>query len=82
MLSDNLTTKKLVIGAKQTLKALADNVILAIYIAEDADGYVLRNILELAQANQVPITYVDSMKKLGKDCGISVGAATVGVLKS
>ena len=28
----------------------------------------------------VPITYVDSMKKLGKACGIEVGAATVAII--
>ena len=33
----------------------------------------------LAQKNDVPITYVDSMKKLGKACGIEVGAATVAI---
>jgi large subunit ribosomal protein L7A len=29
----------------------------------------------------VPILYVDSMKKLGKACGIEVGASTVAIIR-
>ena len=28
----------------------------------------------------VPVTYVESMKKLGKACGIDVGAAAVAII--
>ena len=29
----------------------------------------------------IPVTYVDSMNKLGKACGIEVGAAVVAITK-
>jgi large subunit ribosomal protein L7A len=33
----------------------------------------------LANETNIPVTYVDSMKKLGKACGIKVGAAVVAI---
>ena len=81
MLSEELKSKKIVIGAKQTYKAILDDEIERLFIAEDADKFVLRNIIETAELKGIHIEYVDSMKRLGKDCGIDVGAATVGVLK-
>ena len=82
MLSEDLDKKKLVIGAKQTYKALMEDKIYQLYVAGDADQFVLRGVIEAAHLKNIDINYVDSMKKLGKDCGIDVGATTVGVLKS
>ena len=81
MLSENLNRKQLMIGAKQTYKALVEDKVELIYVADDADKYVLKNIIETAHLKKIEIIYVDSMKKLGKECGIDVGATTVGVLK-
>jgi large subunit ribosomal protein L7A len=41
----------------------------------------VRNIIEEAQNKNIQIVYVDSMKKLGKACGIDVGAATAVIVK-
>ena len=71
----------LVVGAKQTLKLLNEEKLKEIYIAQDADKYVIRSIEELAEDRAITIIYVESMKKLGKECGISIGAATAGIVK-
>ena len=72
---------KVIVGAKQTLRLLEDGSIQEVLIARDADSYVTRQILEVARNQSVPIQYVDSMKRLGKEYGVSIGAATVGILK-
>lgn len=81
MLSEYRKKGLLVVGAKQTLKLLNEEKLKEIYIAQDADKYVIRSIEELAGDKAVTITYVESMKKLGKECGISVGAATAGIMR-
>ena len=71
-----------VIGTKQTMKALRNGDIKELIIANDADRHVLDKVLSLAEENNVPVTGVDSMQKLGKACGIDVGAATVAIKRS
>lgn len=70
---------QLIIGTKQTMKALKDGIIQELVVAEDADQHVLDQVLSLAEENKVPVVKVDSMHKLGKACGIDVGAATAAI---
>lgn len=72
---------ELVIGTKQTLKALENGSIKEVIVAEDADRRVVQKVETIAMKKKVPILKVESMKKLGKACGIDVGAATVGITK-
>ncbi len=76
-----LQAKDLVIGTKQTLKALDDGIVSEVIIAKDAEYRVIYKVEALAKTNDIPLVYVDSMKKLGKACGIEVGAATVALRK-
>ena len=69
----------IIIGTKQAIKAMKDNRVKEIVIAEDADSRVTNKVLELAQELSVPVITVDSMAKLGKACGIDVGAAAVAI---
>ena len=69
--------KSRIIGTKQTVKALNAGKVKELIVAKDADVKVTSKVLEAAEGKNVPVTYVDSMKKLGKACGIDVGAATV-----
>jgi len=71
----------IIIGTKQSIKAIKDDRVSEVVLAADADIRVTSKIYELAQEKGVPITTVDSMKKLGKACGIDVGAAAVALIK-
>ncbi|MBO8178398.1 50S ribosomal protein L7ae-like protein [Aeribacillus pallidus] len=71
----------LIVGTKQTVKALKAGNVLEVIIAEDADPKVVNKVIEIAKDMNVPLTKVDSMKKLGKACGIDVGAATVAITR-
>jgi large subunit ribosomal protein L7A len=73
--------KSVVIGTKQTVRALKNNQIQEVVIANDADPFLTSHVIETATELQIPITYVDSMKMLGKACHIDVGAATVAIKK-
>lgn len=73
--------EKVIIGTKQTVKALKSGLAKEIVVAKDADGKVTSKVLEAAKEKQVPVYYVDSMDQLGKTCGIDVKAATVAIIR-
>ena len=52
-----------------------------VYIAEDAERCITSPLLRICEEKGFEIVYVDSMKELGKACGIKVGAATAAILK-
>jgi len=81
MLEDLKEQKKLIVGTKQVLKAVKDGKVATLFIAKDAERHVTRTVEDLAKEQQIQIVYVDSMKKLGKACGINVGAASAAILK-
>ncbi|WP_078393389.1 50S ribosomal protein L7ae-like protein [Shouchella patagoniensis] len=70
-----------IIGKKQTLKALHARLVKELYVAKDADLRITQEALDAAKHTDVTVVYVDSMKRLGKACGIEVGAATVALRK-
>lgn len=75
-----LQAKNVVIGTKQTVKALKLGTVKEVVIAKDADHKVIAKIVNTAEETMVPVLYVDSMKKLGKACGIDVGAAAIAII--
>lgn len=76
-----IQAKSVIIGTKQTIRAMKKDIVQEVMIARDADPYLTARIVEVANELAVPITYVDSMKMLGKACGIDVGAAAVAIKK-
>ena len=73
--------KQIIVGTKQTVRALKDGKVREVVIAEDADETIVRKVVEAANAAYVPVCKVDSMKKLGKACKIEVGAAAVAIIR-
>ncbi len=73
--------EELSVGVKQTLKAVEKGKALEVIIAKDADPRYVARIISLSQEKAITVSYVESMKKLGKSSGIEVGAATVAILK-
>jgi large subunit ribosomal protein L7A len=76
-----LQAEKIIIGTKQAVKALRSGSVKELVIAKDAEQRVVSAAIQAAEEMKVPITYVDSMKKLGKACKIDVGAATVAIIR-
>jgi large subunit ribosomal protein L7A len=72
---------KIIVGTKQSVKALVNNEVKEIVIAEDADFRITQKVIQSAEQLHIPLTKVSSMKKLGKACGIEVGAAAVAIIQ-
>lgn len=73
--------RKRTIGSNQTTKALQQLIATHVYVARDADTRVVQPIVSLAEDKGVSIEWVDTMKQLGKACGIEVGAATAAIIE-
>lgn len=69
-----------IVGAKQTIKTIKSGRASAVYIAKDAEAKVTKPIEDLCKENNVKLIYIDTMKELGKMCGIDVSAATAALI--
>jgi large subunit ribosomal protein L7A len=68
------------IGMKQATKAVELGKAAEVFVAKDADPRLTIKMVNLCKKMGVQVTYVDSMKLLGKACGIEVGAAVAAVV--
>ena len=78
---DSLKSSNKTVGLKQSLKAVENGTAKVVFIASDSDERVVAGIRELCQKGSIEIIQVETMKQLGKACGIEVGAAVVCILK-
>jgi len=76
-----LKVSKKTVGLKQSVKAIESGVVKKVLLAEDAEEKVIKNIIDLIKEKEVEIEYVDSMKTLGRACGINVGAAVACIIE-
>ena len=76
-----ISDKRIVIGKKQTLRALSRDEAKLVYLSKDADLHVTKPIADVCKEKNIEIIYYDSMKELGASVGISVNAAAAAVLK-
>ena len=72
---DELTNSAKVVGVKQVRRALNAGRARRLYLAKDADPQLTLTLAEQARAQGVETLWLGSMKELGRDCGIAVGAA-------
>lgn len=70
---------RIIIGSKQTLKAMHNAEVSEVFIASDADQHITRSVIDLASELDIPHTVVDSKQKLGMACKIDVDAAAVAI---
>jgi large subunit ribosomal protein L7A len=72
---------KISIGTKQSTKMVESNKAIEVIVARDADPRITSKMVHLCKNMGVPVAHVDSMKLLGKACGIEVGAAIVAIVQ-
>lgn len=78
---DRITqASKLCIGAKRTAKLIELGMTSEVFIAKDADPRVTIKIVNICKKMGFNVTYVDSMKQLGKACRIAVGTAVAAIV--
>ncbi|MGI6603659.1 MAG: 50S ribosomal protein L7Ae-like protein [Firmicutes bacterium] len=73
------TARQKTIGTKQTLKAVEKGLARKVYVASDADAHIVAPLLELCASQGIQYEYVESMRELGRACGIQVGAAAAAI---
>jgi len=81
MIEDLRSASARTVGTKQTIKAIEGGRADLVFIAEDADDFLKKRIIQLCEKNQVPFAYAKTMQELGESCGIQVGAAAAARLK-
>ncbi len=79
MLSE-LAEHEKVVGVKQVRRALGGGRAKTLYAARDADPALTEPLAALAREKDIPVRWVDSMRALGRACGIAVGAAVAATL--
>ena len=72
---------KISVGIKQSTKAIATDKAVVLFVASDADQFVVKQVIDLASQKSVEIVYIETMKELGRACNIDVGAATAVIEK-
>lgn len=70
-----------IVGAKQVKKALQNEELEIVFIAEDADKNVTDEIARTCKTKDVQVVYVENMRQLGDACGIDVNAAVAALIK-
>jgi|YelNatPaOPRAMG01_1025707.scaffolds.fasta_scaffold00114_67 large subunit ribosomal protein L7A len=71
----------LVVGIRQTIKAVESGKVYRVYIAKDSEPRIIENLLELCVEKGVEVIFLNSMAELGKAARIERGASAVGVLE-
>ncbi|WP_284642731.1 ribosomal L7Ae/L30e/S12e/Gadd45 family protein [Paenibacillus silviterrae] len=70
----------IITGTKQATKVVELGKATEVFVAKDADPRITIKMVNLCKKLGVKVTYVESMKMLGKACGIEVGAAMAAVV--
>lgn len=74
-MTTELADHSIVVGAKQTRRAVESGKARRVFLAHDADPRVTDPIAALCGEKGIPLERERSMKELGRACGIAVGCA-------
>ena len=76
-----LKSEPKVVGTRRVSKAIEAGLVKLVYVADDADLFITRQIGDLCEKHGVTIVNVPSMKVLGEACNVQVKTAAAGLLK-
>lgn len=68
------------VGTKQTIKAVLAGSVKKVYIAQDAENTLVKDLQDVCAARKVPVEHVESMADLGRACGVNVRTASAAIL--
>ena len=72
---------RMMVGYKQTLKAINEGKAERVYLAEECDDKIRLSVEAAADQMNTQLMYVKPMRELGNMCGIEVGASCAVILK-
>ena len=74
--------KEKIIGLKQTLRAIQQDKVVQVFIANDIEDHIINKITVLCKDKKIPFTTLNlTQKELGRLCQIEVGASVVAIIK-
>lgn len=71
--------RKKIIGTRETIRALEVGEAAMVFVARDADEAVTQPVVRMARERGLEIVLADTMRDLGRACGIEVGAASAAI---
>jgi len=78
---EKLRNSNKVVGTRRLVRAVLAGEVSEVYLAQDADLFILRQVKEACNQKGVRIVEVETMKQLGEACGVEVKTASAGILK-
>ncbi len=70
-----------VVGLKQSIKIVSANRAEVVFVADDAEPWIIQPLVELCEEKNITITKVPAMKELARACKIDVPAACAVLVK-
>lgn len=77
---NELASASKVVGVKQVRRALASGQVRRVYLAKDADPQLTEPLERQAREAGAEVCWIESMKALGRACGIAVGSAVAAII--
>ena len=81
MLADEFSKHSVVVGVKQSLRAVRKNQAESVFVAADAAPQLSEILLKECADYNVPVHTIDTMKNLGNYAGIEVKAVACALLR-
>ena len=78
---EKLRNSNKVVGTRRLVRAVLAGQVSEVYLASDADLFILRQVKDACNQANVRIVEVETMKQLGEACGVEVKTASAGILK-
>ena len=79
---EKLRNSDKVVGTRRLVRAVLAGEISEVYLAQDADLYIVRQVRQACSEAGVRMVEVDTMKELGQACGVEVKTASAGLKKA
>lgn len=70
-----INRENLIVGARQSMKALVNGRVSEVYMADDSDEFIKKDFIRECSARSINIVRYVTMAELGRYCGIEIGAA-------
>ncbi|MBQ8087330.1 MAG: ribosomal L7Ae/L30e/S12e/Gadd45 family protein [Clostridia bacterium] len=78
---EKLKDSRKVVGTRRLIRAIQAGEVSEVYLAGDADLFIVRQVKDAAAQAGLRVVQVDTKKELGALCGVEVKTAAAGILR-
>ena len=80
-MKDLILVDSRVVGLKQTLRAIINQEVSEVYLANNADEFIRKSVEKACLENNLKLIKIGTMRELGSACGIDREASTAAIIK-